>query len=77
MQNYHLVNDGEKWKLEKPHAQRASETYEEQTKLEAVKDAADYVAQHGGGSLKIHNLDGTIQEERTYPRSQDPTRSPG
>jgi len=30
-----------------------------------------------GGSLKIHKLDGTIQEERTYPRSKDPRKSKG
>lgn len=30
-----------------------------------------------GGSLRIHKKDGKIQEERTYPRSRDPKRSPG
>jgi hypothetical protein len=30
-----------------------------------------------GGSVKIKKLDGTIQEERTYPRSKDPKKSPG
>ena len=28
-------------------------------------------------SVRIHNLDGQLQEERTYPRSTDPRRSPG
>ncbi|WP_080393289.1 DUF2188 domain-containing protein [Pseudomonas syringae] len=28
-------------------------------------------------SLKIHKEDGTIQEERTYPRSADPSKSKG
>lgn len=28
-------------------------------------------------SLKIRKEDGTIQEERTYPRSADPTKSKG
>jgi hypothetical protein len=28
-------------------------------------------------SLKIHKADGQFQEERTYPRSADPLRSPG
>jgi hypothetical protein len=31
----------------------------------------------GGGSVKIQKTDGTFQEERTYPKSKDPTRSPG
>ena len=30
-----------------------------------------------GGSLKIHKQDGTIQEERTYPKSDDPKNTPG
>lgn len=29
------------------------------------------------GSVKIHKLDGTIQEERTYPRKDDPRNTPG
>jgi uncharacterized protein DUF2188 len=28
-------------------------------------------------SLRIHTLDGKIQEERTYSRSSDPRRSKG
>ncbi|MHC8361662.1 hypothetical protein ACYZUA_15410 [Pseudomonas sp. LS2P72] len=28
-------------------------------------------------SLKIHRENGTIQEERTYPRSADPRKSKG
>jgi hypothetical protein len=37
----------------------------------------------GGGSVQIRKLDGTIQEERTFPRAADPkgvtrlTRSAG
>lgn len=30
-----------------------------------------------GGSVRIHKLDGKIQEERTFPRSADPKKSPG
>jgi hypothetical protein len=30
-----------------------------------------------GGSVRIHKIDGTIQEERTFPGSADPKRSPG
>lgn len=77
MQNYHLTHDGEKWKLDKQGAERASETYSDETKVDAVRQAAEYVQEHGGGSLKIHNQDGTIQEERTYPRAADPASSEG
>jgi len=30
-----------------------------------------------GGSVKIQKEDGKFQEERTYPGSRDPRRSPG
>jgi len=30
-----------------------------------------------GGSVKIQKLDGHYQEERTFPRSKDPKKSPG
>ena len=29
------------------------------------------------GTVRIHTMDGRIQEERTFPRSADPRRSPG
>jgi hypothetical protein len=29
------------------------------------------------GTVRIHNEDGTIAEERTYPRAADPRQSPG
>jgi hypothetical protein len=46
-------------------------------KREAVSKLAKIVPKEGGGSVRIHNTDGTIQEERTYPRSADPKRSKG
>jgi hypothetical protein len=30
-----------------------------------------------GGTVRIHDQDGKIQEERTFPGSKDPRRSPG
>jgi hypothetical protein len=30
-----------------------------------------------GGTVRIHKVDGTLEEERTFPRSEDPRRSPG
>jgi len=30
-----------------------------------------------GGSVVIHKKDGVIQQERTFPRSADPKKSPG
>jgi Uncharacterized protein conserved in bacteria (DUF2188) len=30
-----------------------------------------------GGTVRIHKVDGILEEERTYPRSKDPRQSPG
>jgi len=46
------------------------------TKQELVSSLSDLF--HGKtASVKIHKADGTIEEERTYPRSADPRRSKG
>lgn len=76
LDKYNLSNDGEQWKLSKRGGDRASETYPGLTKQDAVRKAAEFMQDHSG-SLKIRNLDNTISEERTYPRSSDPKRSPG
>lgn len=31
----------------------------------------------GAGTVRIHREDGQFEEERTFPRSDDPRRSPG
>ncbi|UII27402.1 DUF2188 domain-containing protein [Fulvivirga maritima] len=76
MENYHLTKEGDHWNLTKEGNSRASKSFET-NKEEAIKSSASYVNSHGGGSLKIHKLNGQIEEERTYPRSADPTDSPG
>lgn len=47
-------------------------------KQDAVRQAAA-LARSGErpASVRIHKVDGHIQEERTYPTSADPRRSPG
>lgn len=74
MDNYHINATGEGWELKKEGAARASKTAP--TKAEIIEIASEYF-QGKTASLKIHKEDGTIQEERTYPRSADPTRSKG
>lgn len=74
MDNYHLTKKDGQWKLTKEGGKRASLTAE--TKADAVKKSAEHLAGKGA-SLKIHKVDGKIQEERTYPRSADPRKSPG
>jgi Uncharacterized protein conserved in bacteria (DUF2188) len=76
MNNYHLVHRDGDWKLERENATRASEIYAGMTKVESVHRAADFMQSHHG-SMKIHKMNGVIQEERTYPRSADPRGSVG
>jgi hypothetical protein len=48
------------------------------TKDQAVRNTAKVAkADKAAVSVKIHKVDGKIQEERTYPRKADPTRSKG
>lgn len=76
MKNFHLVHDDGVYKIKKENAQRASKVIDS-TKIDAIKQAADFVKSQGGGSLKIHKNSGGFQEERTYPRSKDPKQSKG
>jgi Uncharacterized protein conserved in bacteria (DUF2188) len=74
MDIYHIEKTGHFWSLKKQGAALASKTAG--TKEELIKLASEFLSKHTA-SLKIHNEDGTIQEERTYPRSADPSQSPG
>ena len=47
-----------------------------QSKAQAVAWARRH-AREEYASLRIHKRDGTIAEERTYPRSSDPRRTKG
>lgn len=76
MKNYHLSHDGKQWTLKQQGASLPVEKYGQSTKVEAEQKAAATL-KDSGSSLKIHNLDGKIAEERTYPRSADPKKSPG
>jgi hypothetical protein len=73
MKTYHLVPNGNSWKL-KFEGGKVLANYE--SKLEGITDSIRFVERETG-SLKIHRADGTIEEERTYPRSADPAERPG
>jgi hypothetical protein len=48
------------------------------TKSQAVRDTAAKAKRLGEPvSVRIHGLNGRIQQERTYPRVSDPRRSRG
>lgn len=74
MDTYHITKTEKLWELVKEGAQRASKTAT--TKAEITAIASDFLKDKTA-SLKIHRENGTIQEERTYPRSADPRKSKG
>lgn len=76
MDNYHLTHDGDNWKLQKEGGERASRVFDGMTKEDAVRATSDFMQGHPG-SVRIHRQDGSFEEERTYPRRNDPPQSPG
>ena len=76
--SYHLTRDKVRggWQLEKAGSDRATARFDK--KAEALKRGALKAAVgKDGGSVKIHNQNGRIQQERTYPRGADPRSSKG
>lgn len=73
MDNYHISATDSGWELRK-RATRASKTAA--TKDEMLQITAAFL-EGRTASVKIHKKDGTLQEERTYPRSADPRESKG
>jgi hypothetical protein len=74
MDNYHVSKSDTGWELKKQGATRASKSAS--TKAEIIQLASEFL-EGKTASLKIHKENGTIQEERTYPRSADPVKSKG
>lgn len=74
MDNYQITPTDSGWVLKKEGAERASKTAT--MKAEIIKLASEFL-EGKTASLKIHKQDGTIQEERTYPRSADPKKIKG
>lgn len=65
-----------KWVLENDQTGDVEKTYglkSNATERGALKKALG----PDGGSVKIQRKDGKYQEERTFPKSKDPRRSPG
>jgi hypothetical protein len=74
LNKYDLLHEDDQWKLRQRGAERAIRSFE--TKDDGMEFSTKYVGTHGG-SLVVRKLNDRIQEERTYPRSADPKRSPG
>ncbi len=74
MDNYHVSPTADGWELKKAGAERA--TKRSSTKQELVGSLSEFF-EGKTASVKIHKADGSIEEERTYPRSADPRRTKG
>lgn len=74
MDSYHLNPTSDGWELKKAGADRASRRAA--TKQELVSALREFF-EGKTASVKIHKADGSIEEERTYPRSADPRRTKG
>lgn len=67
---YDLVKGETDWELKA--SGRVVANY--RTKAEALEKLTERVKR---GTVRIHTEVGAIEEERTYPRSMDPRKSPG
>ena len=65
--NYHLIPNGARWNITSEDGKTIQEEIEGK---EHAVSAAIHLVRHHGGSLKIHRSNGTIEEERTYPRPE-------
>ena len=73
---YHVTTNGNNgWKSMMENAGSASVTG--LNKQDVVNRTIEMAKHHTMCSVIIHKQDGTIQEERTYPRSSDPRTSIG
>ena len=74
MENYHVKKHQDHWDLTKEGAAHAA--ISKPTKAELMSAMETFVKDKKV-SVKVHKEDGRFEEERTYPRSSDPKRSPG
>ncbi|GEC77097.1 DUF2188 domain-containing protein [Microbacterium maritypicum] len=67
-------DDGQ-WEVRKPGADRASAITP--TQAEGISRARDILRNDGGGELGVRSVKGTIREQDTIPRGNDPRSSRG
>lgn len=65
----------DRWNLTNDKTDKVVKTFE--TKGDATAGGVLKKAIGGEGSVKIKKMDNKIQEERTFPRSEDPKQSKG
>lgn len=74
MDNYHITKKGSSWQLKRQGASRA--TLKAATKQEVIQKTRNHM-EDKVGSVKIHKGNGLFQEERTYQRKNDPSKTEG
>ena len=74
MDNYHITKNDNQWQLKKEGAGRASKIAN--TKQDIIKQMRDFM-KNKVASVKIHKENGVFQEERTYQRKDDPSKTKG
>ncbi len=74
MDTYHVVPAAAGWQLQQQGSDRILASAE--TKAALLEELPRFMADRNG-TVKIHTQTGEIEEERTYPRSEDPRRSKG
>ena len=73
---YHVIKTENGWKGELENASRASVV--KPTKSETIQRTVGIAKNVGNSQVIIHKIKGNrIQEERTYPRSNDPKNTKG
>ncbi|MER9533049.1 DUF2188 domain-containing protein [Mesorhizobium sp. M0309] len=75
---FELMHDKAKgdWVLKAQGADKATRRFETKG-IATAGGVLESAIGKGGGSVRIKKMDGTIQEERTFPGSADPKKSPG
>ena len=75
MKRIDVVHKGNEWVAQDSRKRRLTGA---DTKVEAVRKTAQLArSDRDSVTVKIHNQNGRIQEERTYPRSADPRSRKG
>ena len=74
MENYHITHEDDRWVLREEGDKRA--LLEALTREDILSETRDYMKLRTA-SVKIHNENGAVEEERRYPRDQDPRATGG
>lgn len=78
LQKYTLSHDkkNDEWKLTNDKTDKVVKTFENKSDATAG-GVLKKILGDDGGSVKIKKIDNKFQEERTYPKEDDPTESKG